>query len=202
MSRHGMVALSSAAWVLAGFGLEAQAQEALTEEEANRPWEEWTEEQIREKGWIPYADPIAVDGRGVEGRRWPQNDPAPPRLGTCVTYSFMPAGVALEPGEGANTWPAGMPAGSAAAVTAATVTWALAADVHFKLVADGGGAWDAAGAAGLEGDIRVGSGDIDGDGKGSTLAHAYYPPPNGVSAAGDLHFDSPQTWSTATPPPA
>jgi hypothetical protein len=94
-----------------------------------------------------------------------------------------------------------MPAGSAAAVTAGTATWAAAGDIHFFLVGDGGGPWNAPGAPGLVGDIRIGSGDIGADGEGPTLAHAYTPPPNGVSAAGDLHFDGPQPWSVVMPPP-
>jgi peptidoglycan hydrolase-like protein with peptidoglycan-binding domain len=37
------------------------------------------------------------------------------------------------------------------------------------------------------------------DGFGSTLAHAFYPPPNGGSLAGDVHFDEVETW-TINPP--
>ncbi|MFQ5492347.1 MAG: hypothetical protein ACE5GE_16680, partial [Phycisphaerae bacterium] len=137
----------------------------LTTEEANRPAEQWTLKQVLDKGWTPYEcfGKHGPQSRAPEGRRWPKNDPDSTRLGTCVTYSFMPTGVALEPGpppEGPNTWPGGMPAGSAAAVTTASGTWSSVADVHFTLVTDGGGAWDAAGTPGLRGNIRIGSGTI------------------------------------------
>jgi Ca2+-binding RTX toxin-like protein len=40
--------------------------------------------------------------------------------------------------------------------------------------------------------------DIDPfDGPGGTAAHGFYPPPNGRSAAGDLHFDDAERWSTS-----
>ncbi|MCH7812815.1 MAG: matrixin family metalloprotease [Planctomycetes bacterium] len=120
------------------------------------------------------------------------NDPAGPALGTCVSYSFMGGPLAMEAGEGPNTWPAGMPAGSAAAFTAATAAWAAVADVHFTLVGDGGGPWNGPGPTSLRGNIRVGSGAIP---AGGVLAHGYYPPPNGVSAAGDIHFDDLRFWA-------
>ncbi len=187
-------------WAAAAF---AANLPTLTDEEANRPAEDWTLQQILDKGWTPYECFFEEAGglRAVEGRRWPQNDPDATNQGACVTYSFMPNGLALEPGpppEGPTTWFALMPAGSSAAVTAATGTWAATADLHFTQVADGGGAWNVAGAAGLRGNIRVASGNIPG---GGVLAHGYYPPPNGVSAAGDIHFDDVWPWVTAGPAP-
>jgi len=183
---------------------------ALTQEEAARPSSEWTLEQIRAKGWIPYS--CFFDRGGVAapvGARWHFNDPAPPALGSCIGYSFIVASVAMDSGEpivgcaSVNTWP-GMPAGSAGAVIAALGTWSAAADVHFlDLVPDGGGpsGCEAVGVAGgplLK--IRIGAHSIDG--ALNTLAHTFYPPPlGGVGDAGDLHFDNAEPWAIGAPPP-
>jgi hypothetical protein len=163
--------------------------ENLTPEERNRRAEDWTEAEARAKGWIPYGDDALQSFRSPEGRRWPQNDPS--LNGSCVTYSFMPSGAGLESGEGSNVFQQSMPACATQAVQAALATWAAAADLHFKSVTDGGGSFDNEGSAGLVGDIRIAAAASIG---GSVLAHAYYPPPNGISAAGDLHFSASWDW--------
>lgn len=38
------------------------------------------------------------------------------------------------------------------------------------------------------------------DGLSGTLAHAFYPPPNGGAIAGDTHLDDAETWSVNLPP--
>jgi hypothetical protein len=42
------------------------------------------------------------------------------------------------------------------------------------------------------GDIRFATHRMDG--AGNVLAHTYYPPPNGSTAAGDSHYDSAENW--------
>lgn len=36
------------------------------------------------------------------------------------------------------------------------------------------------------------------DGSGNVLAHAFFPPPNGGSIAGDIHFDEDESWTLKT----
>ncbi|MCP4245894.1 MAG: matrixin family metalloprotease [bacterium] len=196
LTKHGLGRVVAAGAILV-VGSTALARENLTPQEAARPSEQWTLEQFKAKGWTPYEcwEHGAPGPRAPWGTRWPMNDPAGPALGTCVTFSFMGGAIAMEAGEGPNTWPAGMPAGSAGEVTIATGTWAASADIHFTLVADGGGPWNGPGPASLKGNLRIGSGAIPG---GGVLAHGYYPPPNGVSAAGDVHFDDLRFWAWVT----
>lgn len=114
-----------------------------------------------------------------------------PGLGTpggVVTYSFMGAGIATDAGltvDLATIFPVGWEAQIAAAFAA----WSSVANISFTLVADSGLPFDAAGASG---DIRIGAHAFDGP--GGTLAHGFYPPVNGTTAAGDIHFDSAETW--------
>jgi hypothetical protein len=72
---------------------------------------------------------------------------------------------------------------------AAFAAWSAVADITFVEVADSGHAFNAAGASG---DIRIAGTNLGGP--GGTLAHGYFPPANGVSAAGDIHFDTNETW--------
>jgi Matrixin len=75
--------------------------------------------------------------------------------------------------------------------------WASASNgkVEFDLHSDNGQAFNYAGAAQNDsgsGDIRIGAHRFDGTNK--VLAHTYYPPPNGRTAAGDSHYDSAEAW--------
>ena len=64
------------------------------------------------------------------------------------------------------------------------------ANIQFTEVADNGLPFNDPSAAGQ---IRIGAHAFDGS--SGVLAHGYYPPPNGSSAAGDVHFDSGESWS-------
>ena len=118
--------------------------------------------------------------------------PAAFGTGATVTYSFMPTGTscAVEFAGCTITSFAGfMPVGFAAAVTSAFAAWSAVADISFVLVADDGAAFDA---ATTSGDIRIGGHTFGGP--GGTLAHGFFPPVNGATAAGDIHFDIADLW--------
>jgi hypothetical protein len=111
--------------------------------------------------------------------------------GATVTYSYMSTGVscAAEFAGCSITSVTAMNAGAMAAIDAAFAAWSAIADITFVNVADFGEAFNA---PQLSGDIRLGAHTFDG--AGGTLAHGYYPPNNGNSAAGDIHFDIAETW--------
>ena len=86
----------------------------------------------------------------------------------------------------------------------ALARWAAAAPLHFTETIDSGAAYNSILA--LSPDIRIlfAAGDHGDsspfDGTGGTLAHGFYPPVNGVSAAGDVHFDEDETWTDGPGP--
>jgi hypothetical protein len=75
--------------------------------------------------------------------------------------------------------------------------WAANSNNHvaFAEHSDAGLKFNYSGAAqndSRSGDIRIGAHRFDGTNK--VLAHTYYPPPNGATAAGDSHYDSAEAW--------
>lgn len=117
----------------------------------------------------------------------------PPVMGTgaTVTWSLMGSGLGTDAGAGTSVdLSAFMPAGFHAAITAAFAAWSAVADITFIEVADPGFDWN----SGLDGasDIRITGHAFDG--AGGVLAHGYYPPANGSTAAGDIHFDTAELW--------
>jgi hypothetical protein len=123
--------------------------------------------------------------------------------GGIVTYSFMPGGISFTSefqgaGNGSSVPVTSMPTFSPCFLTEianAFAAWAAVANIQFVQVADNGAAFNAAGATG---DIRIAAHAFDG--AFSVLAHAYYPPPNGTSASGDMHFDVAENWSCSSGP--
>ncbi len=137
------------------------------------------------------------------GTKWGSGSPfaAPPSAaGGTVTYSLMPDGVSLSgdavssPGTSVaiQSLPTYQPCFQND-IDAAFAAWGAVANIQFTKVTDNGAAF---GASGAQGDIRIGAHTFDGS--SNVLAHGYYPPPNGVSQAGDVHFDRSENWSCNT----
>jgi len=135
----------------------------------------------------------------VTGGKWGPS----PVLGTPggeVTYSFMPSGTncfigGMPPPEPSpctiSALSTFMPSGFEAQIEAAFDAWAAVANITFELVDDDGVDFNAPPTSG-HGDIRLGGHVFDG--AGGILGHGYFPPPNGNTAAGDIHFDVAETW--------
>lgn len=112
--------------------------------------------------------------------------------GATISWSLMPTGTSCAAEAAGCTISAlgdFMPAGYMASLLAAFTAWEAVADVTFVMVADDGAAFNA---PTTSGDIRIGGHLFDGP--GGTLAHGFYPPVNGATAAGDIHFDTSELW--------
>ncbi len=153
---------------------------------------------------------LAVAEFNLLGTKWGANSPfnggqnvnGPRSPGGVVTYSFIPRGVsnAVErsflPAADNNLPFSSLPTYSSCfetEITRAFAMWSAVADIDFRRVRDNGVATNGRGATG---DIRIGAHTFDGN--SSVLAHAFFPPPNGGSIAGDLHFDRAEAWSCDT----
>ena len=123
-----------------------------------------------------------------------------PLLGTpggTVTYSLMGSGITIDErnsdGVGFNgtsdLLSSFLPSGFEAQIDLAFDAWSAIADINFMKVTDSGLAFNFPEATG---DIRIGGHTFDG--AGGILAHGFFPPANGVSAAGDIHLDSDELW--------
>lgn len=125
---------------------------------------------------------------------------APGLPGGTVTYSFMASGVTMAAHSDANLAVSSLPGYApcfTAAIRNAFAAWSAVANIQFVEVTDNGVPFDGAGA---RGDIRIGAHSMDG--QWGVLAHAFFPPPGGVSAAGDMHFDRNEPWACAPGPGA
>ncbi len=119
--------------------------------------------------------------------------PAAMGTGATVTWSLMATGTSLDnevSGSTASALADFMPFGFEAEIANAFDAWSTVADLTFIKVADAGEAYNSA--TQLSGDIRLGGHAFDGP--SGVLAHGYYPPDNDLSAAGDIHFDTADTW--------
>jgi hypothetical protein len=129
-----------------------------------------------------------------QGNKWGTSEFVTP--GGTVTYSFMGNEISFSNENakyGNSVAIASLPSFQPCFITdiqAAFAAWQAVANIQFVHVTDSGLGFNAAGAGG---DIRISAHYFDGP--SYVLAHAYYPPPNGASAAGDLHFDSSEKWT-------
>jgi hypothetical protein len=131
----------------------------------------------------------------LDNRKWGSSSQG--TAGGTVTYSFMGNGLSMSgEGSGVSVAITSLPGFKPCFLTEiqnAFAAWQAVSNIKFVQVSDSGSAFDVPGALG---DIRIGAHAFDG--VSGTLAHAYYPPPNGYSAAGDIHFDSAESWSCDT----
>ncbi len=134
---------------------------------------------------------------GVTGK-W-----GPPILGTgaTVTWSIMDGGKSLAGSlYGGFTYSGTsvdlntiMPSGYVSAIQAAFDAWSSVANIKFQYVVDSGSAFNVIDfPAGTQPNIRISAFPMTGS--DGTLAVGYYPPKNGNTAAGDIHFNSNKRW--------
>lgn len=114
--------------------------------------------------------------------------------GATISYSFMPTGASCAQ-ELPNCEHAAitaladfMPAGYLDAINAALAAWSSVANLTFIQVLDDGLPFN----VGTSGELRFGGHPFDGP--SNVLAHGFYPPLNGLTAAGDMHYDIDDTW--------
>jgi hypothetical protein len=146
-------------------------------------------------GSVPGAEQFITFGtKWGSGSPFPggQDQSGPGTPGGVVTYSFMFDGVDNSAeGSSPNVAISSLPTFSACFITELENNfdaWAAVADISFVEVADDGLPFN----VGASGNIRIGAHIFDGS--NGILAHGYFPPPNGATAAGDVHFDSEENW--------
>lgn len=112
--------------------------------------------------------------------------------GATVTWSLMGGGVSCEAvflGCSTTALGAFLPGGFLTEIRSAFDAWSKVANIKFVQVEDDGAAFNA---TTRSGDIRIGAHHVDGP--RDTLAFSYFPPFNGLSAAGDIFLDTSEKW--------
>ena len=154
------------------------------------------------------TDAFSSPQHNLYGTKWGDGSPfdggddttGPSIAGGEVTYSFMADGVSNETEStyanatsDPNTAISSLETFESCfyeEISAALGAWSAVANITFRPVSDNGVEFNGSNASG---DIRIGAHHFDGS--SGTLAHGYYPPPNGTSASGDVHFDKDEAWS-------
>lgn len=119
-----------------------------------------------------------------------------------ITFSFMPDGASIDQGgrkgsELDSVMQQAIGTNWQSIFDQALAKWAEASGgtLQFSQVDDDGSSFNVSGLTQGDprfGDIRFGSHKFDRP--GGVLAHAYFPPPNGATAAGDAHFAKEENW--------
>ncbi|MDH5574695.1 MAG: matrixin family metalloprotease [Nitrospirota bacterium] len=142
-------------------------------------------------GLLSYLGSSAAFAFTLWGSKWGN-----PEFGTgaTITWSLMPSGTSCEiefVGCSVTSLEDFLPTGYKDQLVLAFQTWEDVANLNFIEVVDDGSAVNAG--TGSFGEIRLGGHSFDGLGR--VLAHGFFPPPNGVSGAGDIHFDIADLWA-------
>ncbi len=112
--------------------------------------------------------------------------------GATVTWSLMGGGVSCAAefvGCSTTALNSFLPGGFQDQIQLAFSAWSKVANITFVQVVDDGAAFNG---ATRSGDIRIGAHSVDGN--RGTLAYSYFPPLNGLSAAGDIFLDTAERW--------
>ncbi|MBC7726514.1 MAG: matrixin family metalloprotease [Microbacteriaceae bacterium] len=133
------------------------------------------------------ALPTLASAAVLVGTKWGSST-----LGTAATVSWSLTGNINCAADGSGTCAplsSFMPVGFESEIQAGFDAWSNVANLTFVQMVDNG---VASNASGTNADIRISGHAIDG--VFGVLAHGYYPPPNGDSIAGDVHFDTAEVW--------